>query len=91
MNAILKLKYNRNKIKNPIKIGILVIRVSSTGVLSMSKPCTHCLWSLSHLPQKRGYLVTDVYYSNEHGEIIKTTLNELLRGPQHISRGHRDY
>jgi hypothetical protein len=89
VNAILKLRFRREKLKNPIKISALVIRVSSTGELGMSRPCAHCTFSLFRLPRKFGYVITDIYYSNENGNIIKTNINELLEGPQHISRGNR--
>jgi len=89
VDAILKLKYRRDKLKCPIKISALVIRISSTGILGMSRPCTHCLQSLDSLPRKSGYIVTNVYYSDEHGNLVKTTMSALLDGPQHVSRGHR--
>jgi len=89
VNAILKLRYRREKLKNPIKISALVIRVTSTGELGMSRPCAHCTISLFRLPRKFGYVVTDIYYSDQNGDIIKTSMNELLEGPQHISRGNR--
>ena len=89
MEAILKLKYRRDKLKSPIKISALVLRVSATGVLGMSRPCLHCVRSLDSLPQKLGYIVTDVYYSDDHGDIVKTNMSCLLEGPQHVSRGHR--
>jgi len=89
VNAILKLRFRREKLKNPIKISALVIRVSSTGELGMSKPCAHCTISLFKLPRKFGYVITDIFYSDENGNIIKTNINELLEGSQHISRGNR--
>lgn len=89
MNAILKLKYRRDKLKRPIKISAFVIRITHTGTLGMSRPCMHCLWSLDRLPRKSGYLVSDVYYSDDNGSIVKTTMKNLLGGPQHVSRGHR--
>jgi hypothetical protein len=49
----------------------------------------HCLLSLNRLPRKYGYIVSDVYYSDENGDIIKTNIKSLLEGQLHISRGHR--
>ena len=89
VNAILKLRYRREKLKKPIKISALVIRITRTGELGMSKPCAHCTISLFRLPRKFGYVITDIYYSDENGDIIKTSMNQLLEGPQHISRGNR--
>lgn len=89
VDAILKLKYRKDKLKHPIKISVLVIRVSTTGVLGMSRPCMHCTHALYSLPKKSGYIVKDVYYSDEDGNILKTTMTDLLMGPQHISHGNR--
>ena len=89
VDAILKLKYRRDKLKKPIKIAALVIRVTATGALGMSRPCMHCIFALNRLPERMGYIITEVYYSDKNGEIIKTTMGALLVGHQHVSRGHR--
>jgi len=85
---MLKLKYRRDKLKNPMKISALVIRTTSTGTLGMSRPCMHCLWAFNRLPRKLGYVITEVYYSDEKGNIIKTNMKSLLDGPLHVSRGY---
>jgi hypothetical protein len=89
VDAILKLKYRRDKLKHPIKISVLVVRITQTGILGMSKPCLHCVWALHKLPRRLGYVVSDVYYSDKNGEIVKTTMKSLLSGPLHVSRGHQ--
>lgn len=89
VDAILKLKFLRHKLKKPVKLEILVIKVSSTRQLGLSKPCIHCLIALSSIP-KTGYIITDIYYSNENGDIIKTTLKTLLNEEHHISYGNRN-
>ena len=65
------------------KLDILVVRVSKTGVMGNSKPCHSCLMVLSkHLPQ-RGYILANVYFSNEQGNIQCTKLASLLYNEEH--------
>ena len=75
-NAINKLP--NNKLKKIIKINIIVIRVSSTGIIGMSKPCSKCVRDMSIFPNKKGYTIDKIYYSDENGNIIKTTLHKLI-------------
>ena len=77
MNAINNLPYSANK-KNPIKIDLLVIRTSNTGKIGMSKPCIKCIIDLTTCPQKKGYLIKNIFYSNSDGTIIKTNLKTLI-------------
>ena len=90
VSAISKLKKLKDRLKNPKKIDIIVLRVSSTGKLGMSKPCKHCIFALSSIPLKLGYKIDDVYYSNDTGTISKTTMTHLLKEDNpHVSRGNR--
>ena len=46
---------------------------------------------MSTLPQKRGYVVKNVLYSNNDGEIVETTLKKLLEsGDHHMSRFYKE-
>ena len=87
INAINNLiPHSANK-KNPIKIDLLVIRTSNTGKIGMSKPCIKCIIDLSILPQKKGYVLKNIYYSDSNGSIIKTNLKSLIETKDfHISR-----
>ncbi len=90
VSAISKLRKLPDRLKNPKKIDILVLRVSSTGRLGMSKPCKHCINALSTIPLKLGYKIDDIYYSNDTGTISKTTMTHLLKEDNpHVSRGNR--
>jgi len=75
-HAILNLPYNKRQSKL-VNINILVIRVSKTNKLGMSKPCSKCVDNMINLPSKKGYKIKDVYYSDSEGQIIKTTLKKL--------------
>jgi len=87
INAINNLiRHSANK-KHLIKIDLLVIRTSNTGKLGMSKPCLKCIIDLSNLPQKKGYILKNIYYSNSEGSIIKTNLKSLIESKDyHITR-----
>ncbi len=88
-NAIANLPQRPRK-KNLTKINILVIRTSQTGKLGISKPCVKCLYDLSTTPQKKGYIVKDIFYSNIDGQIEHTTLKQLIdNGNYHISRFYK--
>jgi deoxycytidylate deaminase len=51
---------------------ILVVKQSKTErKLSNAKPCPLCQKLLTHIGIK------DIYYTNEYGEIVRTTLSEL--------------
>ena len=41
------------------------------------------------LPQKKGYKIENIYYSDEEGNIIKTTLNKLDSEEKHYSKYFR--
>ena len=57
------LNVNWNKVKG---CSILVLKISKTKKqLSNAKPCKMCMTILHHVGIK------DIYYSNEHGEIVK--------------------
>jgi hypothetical protein len=80
------------KLKRLVKIDILVIRTSSTGVLGMSKPCSKCISDMSIYPQRKGYSIRNIYYSGEDGEIICTNLAALLSSDdKHVSRYYRNH
>ena len=56
----------------------------------MSKPCKHCIIGMQNIPKKYGFKIKNVLYSDQNGNIVKTTLNELVIGKQHISKFYRN-
>ena len=74
--AINRLK-TRERNKKLLKINILVIKISNTGLISMSKPCKHCVENMQMLANKKGYYINNVYFSNNEREIEKWTYHEL--------------
>ena len=72
--ALNKLKVSRN-----IKyIDLVVIRINKTGILCNSKPCSNCVKFMNTILIKRRYRISNIYYSDENSNIIKTTLSKLI-------------
>ena len=88
-DAILKLKPLERK-KKLQSINLLVIRFSKNNKLQNSKPCANCIQTMKILPEKKGYKIKNIYYSNDNGEIIKTNLNNLENEELHYSRFYRN-
>lgn len=87
-DAINKLKpLDRKKKLEPINL--LVIRFSKNNKLQNSKPCAICIQTMKTLPQKKGYMIRNVYYSDDNGEIIKSNLKNLENEQLHYSRFYR--
>ena len=89
-NALTKLKPLKIK-KNLEPISILVIRVSKTNKIQSSKPCNNCIKKMESIPDKKGYKIQNIYYSDNDGNIVKTTLNKLKNEEQHYSKFYRLY
>lgn len=87
-DAINKLKPLKRK-KHLQNINILVIRFSKINKLQNSKPCANCIEIMKCLPEKKGYRIKNIYYSNEKGEIIKSSLLNLEKEELHYSRFFR--
>ena len=89
-NAIMNLPSRPRNRKHLSKVNILVIRTSQTGKLGNSKPCIKCILDMINIPQKKGYIIKNILYSNENGLIETTTLDRIVsEGNFHISRFYR--
>ncbi len=88
-NAISKLMPLKRK-KKLEPIDILVIRVSRINTIQMSKPCFNCIQIMKVLPEKKGYKINNIYYSDNNGEIIKTNVKCLENSEQHIPKYYRN-
>ena len=76
-NAINNLPYYERRMKKLCDLNILVIRITKSNELRMSKPCSSCVFYLKKIPPKKGYNVKHVYYSDDTGNISKISLNKL--------------
>ena len=44
---------------------------------------------MSEIPEKKGYKIQNIYYSDSDGNIVKTKLFNLINEEQHYSRYYR--
>jgi len=88
--AINKLKI-RDKNKKLYRISLLVIKISNTGLISMSKPCKHCVENMQLLANRKGYHIENIYFSNNKREIEKWTYSDLENDPsKHITEYYKN-
>ena len=81
------------KTKKIINVSIIVIRItpSSTATnykLANSRPCLMCMHKIKNTTSS-GYRVTNVYFSDNNGQILKYKLRDLVKEKQHISKFYR--
>lgn len=86
ISKLLPLKRN----KRLVNINLLVVRLSGKNKLQSSKPCINCINMMKTLPEKLGYKIQYVYYSNENGEIVKSNIKTLENENPHYSRFYRN-
>jgi len=87
--AINKLK-PRDKNKKLSRISILVIKISNTGLISMSKPCKHCIDNMQILANRKGYHIENIYFSNSLREIEKWSYASLEKDPiKHVTEFYK--
>lgn len=70
-------------------INMLVIRISKSNKIQNSKPCANCINTMKNLPEKKGYRIKNIYYSNDNGDIVKSNLKNLENEELHYSRFFR--
>ena len=88
--AINKLKA-RPKNKKLFKISIVVIKVSPTGLIGMSKPCKHCVENMQRLANQKGYCIEYVYFSNSKRQIEKWSYADLENDPHnHVTEFYKN-
>jgi cytidine deaminase len=87
--ALSKLKC-RDKNKKFSKISILVIKISNSGLISMSKPCKHCIETMQILANRKGYCIEHVYFSNNMRKIEKWAYADLENDPdKHVTEFYK--
>ena len=45
---------------------------------------------MQNIPKKYGFKIKNVLYSDQNGNIVKTTLNELVNAEQHVTKYYRN-
>ena len=84
---------DKNKKKNKKAYNLVVIRTSKSGSnLGMSRLCERCVLGVNNLPNISGIKIKKIYYSDESGEIVKTSLPKMMKMDDHhmssFSRNH---
>ena len=75
--------------KNKKKFDLLVIKVSRTGdKVGMSRLCEKCVMLVNNISHSSGIKIKNVYYSDENGDIIKTTPSKLYNSDDNHITGY---
>lgn len=85
LGKLAPLKYKRR----PENINLLVVRLSKKNKIQSSKPCHNCIYLMKIIPEKKGYKLQNIYYSDGEGNLVKTTLDILEKEDHHYSRFYR--
>jgi hypothetical protein len=89
IDALLKLKdiFSTGKRRRPIKMDLLVVRISKTGKLNNACPCYHCM---RQLIQATFVNIKHLYYSTCDGSIVcRKFFDMVVSPPMFISSGYR--
>ena len=84
-NAALQHLQSLPKKRHLKTINLMSLRTSKTGHWGHSKPCLHCILTLSSKLPLKGYKLGKIYYT-EYDTFVETTLSELMADESpHIS------
>jgi hypothetical protein len=89
IDALLKLKsyYMRTKQKRPLRMNLLVVRITKTGKLNNAEPCHHCMLQLI---RANFVNIQNLYYTNSSGTITCRKFTDVIDNPNtFISSGYR--
>ena len=71
VDACMKLQFNNNQ-KKKIKVILIVFRSNpKKNRLLMAKPCNNCIKTMNYLIHKKGYILKNVFYTDDNGDICK--------------------
>lgn len=82
MDCIDRLPNRKNK--KLMRVNLLVIRLTKRFVLGNSYPCAVCLKYLYDTSIKKGYVIDNIYYSNQDGLIECHKFVDLIKSPKQI-------
>ena len=87
IDALQKLKFKNAHKTHPIKMNLMVVRFSKTGVLGNAEPCFHCM---KQLARAEFVNIKNVYYSDSE-KIVCKKFQDMVTSPTHfISSGYRN-
>lgn len=86
INSMTKYYRMANLSKSRPKLILIVVKISKTGVLGMSKPCYHCRIYMNNNYDNLN--LVKIYYSNKN-ELEELNISNLLdKNSQHLSAGY---
>lgn len=85
MDALINLRCHGSKRRK--WINLVVIRLNREGKLCASKPCSKCIYHLTHMKQK--YKIRYVYYSTDDHKIVRVRFSKLVDEDPHFTRRFR--
>tara|TARA_B100000963_G_scaffold358847_1_gene384538 strand:- start:15716 stop:16159 length:444 start_codon:yes stop_codon:yes gene_type:complete len=69
VDACMKLQFNKTPEKK-IKVNLIVFRSNpKKNRLLMAKPCNNCIKTMNYMIHKKGYILKNVYYTDDNGNI----------------------
>ena len=77
IHAEVKLLNSLPKTRKKKIINILVVQIKADG-FGNSKPCRNCIIAMNKLARKRNYQIYKIFYSNQCGLIIESSLDKLV-------------
>lgn len=80
MDCINRLPSRKNK--KLMRVNLLVIRLTKRFVLGNSSPCAICLKYLYDTSLRKGYVIDNIYYSNQEGLIECHRFIDLIKSPK---------
>lgn len=88
--ALKQLRTISRRSKHLKSIDLIVIRITNGSKLGVSKMCEKCVIGAATIPQKYGYRIRNVIYSNDQGGFTKVKLAELVHSSDnYISKFYR--
>lgn len=78
-----------NKYRKKIKVNVIVLRVTKTGLLGESKPCYHCIHRMAN---SKNVKIDKIIYSRSDGTCTTEKFSNLMKEDIeniHISKGNR--
>lgn len=71
------------------QINIVVIRINNKGTFKNSSPCSNCIEYMNSMANRKGYIVKNIFYSDECGNIIKSSLTKLSMKEEYLTSFYR--
>lgn len=89
-DALMRFMKTVNYKRSLLKVDILVVRFSKSGVMGNSRPCKNCLQRMKKITEKSILNIRNIYYSTEGDQIMMERFDEMIDSPMtYICSGMR--